>query len=145
MATSAIMSDFDDASGVPFSAAVGIGNTTVAGNPRPHALSREVLTAAWRNVCSDWCAAMAGKGVSGSNGSKERRVLPLDGDGHAGAPPTRVEFTRLQMLVNDIDERVTRNRHDLDVQFQRLADLQAVVDRLQIAAGKLRAQREARE
>ena len=104
-----------------------------------------MLAHPWRNVCPDWSAAMAGKGASGNGRSKERRTLPLDGDGHAGAPPTRVEFTRLQKLVTEIDERVTLNRHDLDVQFQRLADLQAVVDRLQIAAGKLRARREARE
>jgi hypothetical protein len=37
---------------------------------------------------------------------------------------------RLRVLINDLREQVRRNRHDLDVQFTRLAQLQAELDAL---------------
>lgn len=37
---------------------------------------------------------------------------------------------RLRALLNALDERTRENRHDLNVQFARLAQLQAEVDTL---------------
>jgi hypothetical protein len=37
---------------------------------------------------------------------------------------------RLRVIIDDLREQVRRNRHDLDVQFTRLAQLQAELDAL---------------
>jgi hypothetical protein len=37
---------------------------------------------------------------------------------------------RLRAIIDDLREQVGRNRHDLDVQFTRLAQLQAEFDAL---------------
>jgi ribosome-binding protein aMBF1 (putative translation factor) len=82
---------------------------------------------------------MTEKTSSATESAKEARVRTRSGDGHAGRPPTRDEFDRLAAMVEDLDRRVRQNRKDLDVQFQRLAELQAVIDRIQIAAKRARA------
>lgn len=35
---------------------------------------------------------------------------------------------RLRKLIDDLHEQVLKNRHDLDVQFSRLSQIQAEVD-----------------
>ncbi len=81
---------------------------------------------------------MSGKTVGGTEGAKDTRVRATSGDGHADRPVTRHEFDRLAAVVEDLDRRVRQNRKELDVQFQRLAELQAVIDRIQIAAKRAR-------
>lgn len=77
--------------------------------------------------------------------------MPREGDGHAisageshgdAGLPTRAEFARLQRSFAELDGRVRANQRDIDVQFHRIAEMQAVIDRIQIAAVKTRAKRE---
>ena len=37
---------------------------------------------------------------------------------------------RLRALIDETQTEIRRNRHDLDVQFERLAQIQAILDRL---------------
>jgi hypothetical protein len=53
-------------------------------------------------------------------------------------PPTQREFERLKRVVEELVGRVAENRRDIDMQFQRLAQLQAVIDRIQIGARQAR-------
>jgi hypothetical protein len=75
---------------------------------------------------------------SGIRREKEASPVTSGGDGAPGPAPSRQEFDRLVAAVAALDKRVAQNRKDLDVQFQRLADLQAVIDRMQMAAKKAR-------
>lgn len=65
-------------------------------------------------------------------------------DGEAARAPRRREFAKLVKTVAEFDRRVTRDREDIDIQFRRLAELQAVIDRMQLAAGKARAKPDGR-
>ena len=85
---------------------------------------------------------MSTKGMSGTARAKSFRPVAPDGDGAASRAPTRREFDRLAALVDEIDRRVARDRQDIDMQFQRLAELQAVIDRIQIGAKRRRARRD---
>jgi hypothetical protein len=78
------------------------------------------------------------RGDGGIRREKEAPSVTSGGDGAPGPAPSRLEFDRLVAAVAEIDKRVTQNRKDLDVQFQRLADLQAVIDRMQMATRKVR-------
>ena len=70
---------------------------------------------------------------------------PVKGDGESRADETVTRtLAKLMGTIEELDRRVTRNREDIDMQFQRLAELQAVIDRMQIAAGKARAKRDRR-
>ena len=101
--------------------------------------------ATWLVPCFDSTGAMPEKTETGTESVKDTRVKAQTGDGHADRPVTRHEFDRLAAVVEDLDRRVRLNRKDLDVQFQRLADLQAVIDRIQIAAHRARAGRDGQE
>lgn len=74
--------------------------------------------------------------------SKSVRADAPGGVAHDDAPVTRREFAKLVAVVQDLERRVTHSREAIDVQFQRLAELQAVVDRVQIAAKKARDHRD---
>jgi hypothetical protein len=50
---------------------------------------------------------------------------------------TREEFDRLLKLLNERSDFIDRNRRDLDIQFTRLADLQADVDEIKRLLKKL--------
>ena len=78
----------------------------------------------------------------GPGHAKSFRPVVGDGDGAASRAPTRREFDRLAALIDELDRRVTRNREDIDMQFQRLAELQAVIDRIQLSAKRGRARRD---
>jgi hypothetical protein len=75
---------------------------------------------------------------SGIRREKEATPVTSSGDGVPESGPSRQEFDRLVAAFGELDRRVSQNRKDLDVQFQRLADLQAVIDRMQIAAKRVR-------
>ena len=74
--------------------------------------------------------------------SSERAETPR-GDGHADQTLTSREFDSLASVIEELERQVIRNRQDIDMQFQRLADLQAVIDRMQISAkrGRSKTQR----
>lgn len=86
---------------------------------------------------------MAAKALSsGAAGSKVHGGVRI-GDGDANRPPTRREFEQLERVIEELESRVAQDRRDLDMQFQRLAQLQAVIDRMQIAAKNVRPRRAA--
>ena len=70
----------------------------------------------------------------GKSALKSDTAAPSKGNGHTAPSEQIRDFSRIERLIADLDRRVAQNRRDLDVQFQRLADLQAVIDRMQIAA-----------
>jgi hypothetical protein len=80
------------------------------------------------------------KPSSGKSGGKPNTTVASKGNGHTGDAASSRDFKRLERLVEELDRRVSQNRRDLDLQFQRLADLQAVIDRMQMAATRARAQ-----
>jgi hypothetical protein len=82
---------------------------------------------------------MAIKASSGKSGRKSNTTVASEGNGHTGEPASIRDVRRLERLIEDLDRRVSQNRRDLDLQFQRLADLQAVIDRMQMAAKRARA------
>lgn len=94
-------------------------------------------------LCYDSTAAMTAKALSGSTRPKSDGSV-RSGDGHADRPPTRREFERMVRHIAELEGRVAQHRRDLDVQFERLAQLQAVIDRIQIAAKNARARRTTR-
>ena len=83
---------------------------------------------------------MTAKAVSADARSKPNGGL-RSAIGHLNRPLTRREFERLSNMVDELETRVAQNQRDLDVQFQRLAQLQAVIDRMQIAAKNARMRR----
>ena len=70
------------------------------------------------------------------------RAVAGDDDSNATRAVTRREFNRLAARIDELSRQVARNRKDIDIQFQRLAQLQAVVDRIQIAAKRPRTRRD---
>jgi hypothetical protein len=54
----------------------------------------------------------------------------------SGHPPERRKSLRLRSLIDQFNARLKENRHDLDVQFIRLAQIQAEVDTLNQSASK---------
>jgi TolA-binding protein len=85
-------------------------------------------------------AAMTAKAPGGSPESNTDGAPP-SGNGLGTRAPTRRELERLERRLEELEARVTQDRRDLDVQFQRLAELQSVIDRIQIAASNARARR----
>jgi len=51
---------------------------------------------------------------------------------------TREEFNDVLNVLRERGEIIARLRHDLDIQFRRIADLQAELDRIKQAGGRLR-------
>lgn len=111
----------------------------VARRTPPQSLPAQV----WRMPCFDSSAAMPAKAPTGSTRSTGDGA-PHSGNGHVNRAPTRRAFERLERRLEELETRVTDQRRDLDVQFQRLAELQSVIDRIQIAATNARARRTAR-
>jgi predicted transposase YdaD len=58
------------------------------------------------------------------------------GDGATQA--ARKEVGRVREKLEELEARVAQNRQDLDLQFTRLAEMQAVIDRMQLGARKSR-------
>lgn len=46
--------------------------------------------------------------------------------------------TRLRIMIDEIKEQITQNQRELNVQFKRIADLQADVDLLKKALSRRR-------
>ena len=53
-------------------------------------------------------------------------------------PPERRKSRRLRWLIDDIRYQLNEHRKDLDLQFMRLAQLQAEVDAVKISVRKVR-------
>ena len=76
--------------------------------------------------------------------NRSENVETSRGDGHADQALSRREFDSLASVIEELEQQVIRNRRDIDMQFQRLADLQAVIDRMQISAKRGRAKTQRR-
>ncbi len=83
---------------------------------------------------------MPGKAKRRTGGARVKQPRRSIG-GHAGA---QKDIQRLERLLSDLDERVRAHGKELSVQFQRLAELQAVIDRMQLASRTRPAPRAAR-
>ena len=67
----------------------------------------------------------------GVRSSASAHIAP---NGEVAEPPvTRDELTRLHRRIDQLEMRVSESRKDIDVQFARLAEVQAVIDRMQFA------------
>jgi hypothetical protein len=100
--------------------------------------SVQLLTVKWRIVCFDSTTGMILKSHAAKNALKTDTAAQSEGNGHTAMRSANREGSRVDRLIADLDRRVSQNRHDIDVQFHRLAELQAVVDRMQIAATRAR-------
>jgi len=67
---------------------------------------------------------------------KLRRIPPTE-----RVDVTREEFDRLLALLNDRSDVINELRHDLDIQFKRMAQIQSEVDEIQRAIQRLGDQR----
>ena len=94
--------------------------------------------AVWRSACYHFSAVEMAKGTIGMEHTKPVRSTGADGDGHSEPPLTGRNFDTVMSAIEELERQVIRNRQDIDIQFQRLADLQAVIDRIQIAAQRAR-------
>ena len=62
-----------------------------------------------------------------------RAIRKTSGNGHQAE---RRKSLRLRSLIDQFNARLKENRHDLDVQFTRLAQIQAEVDGLKEVVSK---------
>jgi hypothetical protein len=63
---------------------------------------------------------------------KVRRIPPTE-----RVDVTREEFDRLLAALNDRSDAINELRHDLDIQFKRMAQIQSEVDEIQRAIQRL--------